>query len=172
MMKSHKTFTKTLSLTRSKVGIFALLVAISIILPGFIHSQWITGPIINATLLLATVFVGPMEAVVLGLMPSAVALSSGLLPLPLAPMVPFIMLGNAVLIVTFHYLKTQNYALRLGLAALLKFAFLHYAVVLVMSDLLEQGIVSKLLVMMSWPQFFTAIIGGALIYPLIKNLKK
>ena len=160
---------KTLELKKTKVVIFAILLAISIVLPAFVHVQWVTGPIINASLLLATALIGPMEAVLLGLMPSTVALSTGLLPFPMAPMVPFIMIGNAILIVFFHYLQSQNYALRLGLAALLKFAFLHFSVVFVMSGFLESPLVSKLMVMMSWPQFVTAVIGGIIIYPIIKN---
>ena len=105
-------------------------------------------------------------------MPSTIALSTGLLPFVLAPMVPFIMIGNAVLVMAFYYLKRQNYVFRLGLAALLKFTFLHYAVVLVMANLIEQGAVAKLMIMMSWPQFFTAVIGGIIIYPIFKVLKK
>jgi hypothetical protein len=167
-----KTSIKVLELKKTKIVIFAILLAISIVLPAFIHVQWITGPIINAALLLATVLIGPMEAVLLGLMPSTVALSTGLLPFALAPMVPFIMIGNAILIVFFHYLKGQNYAFRLGLSALLKFAFLHYAVVFVMSRFLESPIVSKLMVMMSWPQFITAVIGGVIVYPLISSVVK
>ena len=115
------------------------------------------------------VIIGPMEAILLGLMPSAIALSTGLLPIALAPMVPFIMIGNAVLVVLFHYLRGQNFALRLGLSALLKFAFLHFSVVFIMSALLQNEIVSKLAIMMSWPQFVTAVIGGIIVYPIIKS---
>lgn len=167
--KRMKNITKALELKKTKVIIFAILLTISIVLPAFIHVQWMTGPVINAALLLATVLIGPMEAMLLGLMPSTVALSTGLLPFALAPMVPFIMIGNAILIISFHYLKGQNYALRLGLSALLKFAFLHYAVVFVMSRFLDSPILSKLMIMMSWPQFVTAVIGGIVIYPLVKS---
>lgn len=170
-MKS-KTFTKVLSTYKVKLVVFAVLLAVSIALPSFIHSQWVTGPIINAALLIALVTVGPMEAVVLGLMPSAIALSSGLLPIALAPMVPFIMLGNALLIMSFHYLRNQNYVLRLGVSAFLKLMFLHYSVVFIMKGFLDNTIISKLMVMMSWPQFFTAVIGGAIAYPIIKSLSK
>ncbi len=164
-----KNISKVLELRKTKLILFAVLFAISIVLPAFLHMQWVTGPIINASLLLAVVLIGPMEAVVLGLMPSAVALSTGLLPLPLAPMVPFIMIGNAILIASFYYLRNQNYALRLGISALLKFAFLHYAVVFIMNGFLADSLVSKLMIMMSWPQFFTAVIGGIIIYPIIKS---
>ena len=164
-----KISTKVLALKKTKLLIFAVLFAISIILPSFIHVQWITGPIINAVLLLATVLVGPMEAVLIGLVPSTMALVAGLLPLPLAPMVPFIMIGNAVLVVFFHYLKNQNFILRLVMSALFKFAFLHLSVTIVMAKLLDTGLVAKLAVMMSWPQFVTAVIGGIVVYPFIKN---
>jgi len=168
---TSKTVIRALSLPKAKAVLFALFLAIAIILPSFIHSQWITGPIINATLILATFFIGPMEAILLGLMPSAVALSTGLLPLPLAPMVPFIMIGNAILVVLVHYMRNQNYALNLGISALLKFSFLHFSVVFIMPNLLQSEIVSKLAIMMSWPQFVTAIIGGFIAYPIIKKLK-
>ena len=159
----------TLSTTKVRVFIFAVFLAILIVLPALIHNQWITGPIVNAVLLMAAILIGPMEAVILGLMPSAMALSTGLLPLPLAPMVPFIMIGNTLLIVVFCYLRNQNYAFRLGISALVKFAFLHFAAVFVISDLLEQGVLGKLAVMMSWPQLATAIIGGIIIYPIVKT---
>ena len=55
----------------------------------------------NAVLIIAAVLLSPFEAVLIGLVPSAVALSSGLLPLALAPMVPFIMIGNAILVGVF-----------------------------------------------------------------------
>ena len=166
---TSKNITEALSLPKAKAVIFALFLAIAIIVPSFTHSQWITGPVINAILILATVIIGPMEAILLGLMPSAIALSTGLLPIALAPMVPFIMIGNAVLVVLFHYLRGQNFALRLGLSALLKFAFLHFSVVFIMSALLQNEIVSKLAIMMSWPQFVTAVIGGIIVYPIIKS---
>jgi len=166
---TSKTVIGALSLSKAKAVIFALFLGVAIIVPSFLHSQWITGPIINAVLILATVIIGPMEAILLGLMPSAVALSTGLLPLPLAPMVPFIMIGNAVLVVFIHYMRGQNYALNLGVSALLKFSFLHFSVVFIMPNLLQNEIVSKLAVMMSWPQFATAVIGGMIAYPIIKS---
>ena len=121
-MKTTKLACRAVPIVRSRLLLFAVLLALIIILPGFIHNQWITGPVINAALILAAVCIGPMEAVILGLMPSTVALSSGLLPLPLAPMVPFIMVGNAVLILSFQYFAFKNYPLRLLVAAFLKFA--------------------------------------------------
>lgn len=169
---TSKTVINALSLPKIKAIVFALFLAIAIIVPSFFHSQWVTGPVINATLILATVLIGPMEAVLIGLMPSTIALVAGLLPLPLAPMVPFIMIGNAILVVFFHYLKNQNYAVRLLLSAFFKFAFLHLSVTFVMARLLDTGLVAKLAVMMSWPQFITAVIGGIVVYPAISSFVK
>ena len=167
-----KTLIQSFSSTQAKILLFAVLLGIVIIVPAFIHAQWITGPVVNATLLIATVLIGPIEAVLLGLIPSTVALSAGLLPLPLAPMVPFIMLGNAILIAVFHYLYQKNFFVALGISAFLKFAFLHQTVVWLMSRMLDGKIVAKLAVMMSWPQFFTAVIGGVIAYGLLKGVKK
>lgn len=166
---NKKYLSQALDSTRIKVLLFAVFLGIAIIAPAFIHIQWITGPLVNAALILATVLIGPMEAVLIGLMPSTIALVAGLLPLPLAPMVPFIMIGNAVLVAVFHYLYKRNFLIAIGVAAFLKFAFLHESVTLLMSKLLEQEIVAKLAVMMSWPQFFTAVIGGGLAYLILKK---
>jgi len=155
-----------------KVFVFAILLGISVVVPALIHVQWITGPVINAVLIISVVLIGSTEAVLLGLMPSAIALVAGLLPLSLAPMIPFIMIGNAVLVFTFHYFYKKNFFVAIGVAAFLKFVFLHFSVVWLMRGLLDGGLLSKLAVMMSWPQFFTAIIGGVVAYGFLKGVKK
>ena len=167
----NQNLTQAIRLPRAKIVLLLVGLAITTILPAFIHNQWITGPIINATLLIATVVIGPMEAVMLGLMPSTVALATGLLPLPLAPMVPFIMIGNAILIATFYYLRQTSFWGGIGLAAFLKFGFLHLSVIWIMSRLLDSALTMKLATMMSWPQLISALIGGVIAYPVLKNIK-
>ena len=167
-----KSLIQNINSAKVKILMFAIFLAILIVVPAFIHSQWIAGPVVNAVLLISVVLIGPMEAVFLGLMPSAVALSAGLLPLPLAPMIPFIMIGNVIFIATFYYARQINFFGGLGIAALLKFAFLHYTLVWLMNRMLDGQLVAKLAVMMSWPQFFTAVIGGVIAYGLLKGMKK
>jgi len=167
-MKTTKLACRAIPIVRSRLLLFGVLLALVILVPGFIPNQWISGPIVNASLILVAVCVGPMEAVVLGLMPSTIALSSGLLPAPLAPMLPFIMIGNAVLILSFQYLAFKNYPLRLFVAAFMKFAFLNLSLIFLMGRLLDTSLVSQISVMMSWPQFVTAIIGGIIAYPFFK----
>lgn len=103
---------------------FVGLMAVASILPRFIHNQFITGPIINATLFLGAVTLGTGNAILVGLVPSVVALSSGLLPMPLAPMVPFIMISNAVLIIVFNWMRKIHFGAGAIAASLVKYAFL------------------------------------------------
>lgn len=171
-MSISESIAQGISSERIKMLLFALLLALLIVMPFLIHSQWITGPTVNAALFIAAVILGPMRAILLGLMPSTVALSAGLLPLALAPMVPFIMLSNVILVLVFYYLYKRNYFLALGLSAFVKFAFLHQTVTWLMSRMLEPKIVATLGVMMSWPQFITAVIGGLVAYGFLKQIKK
>jgi riboflavin transporter len=171
-MSVSESIERGISSDKIRVLIFAILLALLIIMPFLIHLQWLTGPTVNAALFIATVILGPGRAILLGLMPSTVALSAGLLPFALAPMVPFIMLGNVIMILIFHFLYKKNYFLGLSVAAFLKFAFLHQTVTWLMSRFLANKLVATLSVMMSWPQFVTAIIGGLAAYAFLKQIKK
>lgn len=171
-MSIAESVVKGISSVKVRLLIFTLFLALLILLPALIHFQWVTGPTVNAILFIATVILGPMQAMLLGLMPSTIALSAGLLPFALAPMVPFIMLSNVILVLLFYYLYKRNYFLALGVSAFVKFAFLHQTVTWVMSRYLEQKLVGVLSIMMSWPQFFTAIIGGLVAYAFLRQIGK
>lgn len=171
-MAISKSIERGITSVKVRLLVFAFFLALLIVMPFLIHSQWVTGPTVNAVLFIATVILGPVRAILLGLMPSTIALSSGLLPFVLAPMVPFIMLSNAILVLIFYYLYKRNYFFALSVSAFAKFAFLHQTVVWVMSRYLEQKFVTALGIMMSWPQFFTAIIGGLVAYAFLKQIKK
>lgn len=153
-----------ISLTLAK---FAALLAVATIAPLF-HNQPITGPIVNATLFLGVIFLGTQNALLVGLIPSVIALSSGLLPSPLAPMVPFIMLGNAVLIITFGWLKQKNFWLAVGASSILKFLFLFSTSFVVINLIAQKPIAQKASQMMAWPQLTTALAGGLLAYLILK----
>jgi len=173
-MQTLKQFVReqAFSLSTFKIVSFVFFLAIVIVVPALVHVQWYSGPVINAVLIMACVLVGPMEAMLLGLIPSTVALSSGLLPLPLAPMVPFIMMANAIFIAFFAYTYKTNYWLALLLAAILKFGFLALTVKFVMSAMLADSLVQRLAVMMSWPQLVTALLGGVIAFAILKFLEK
>ena len=135
-------------------------------------SQQITGPIVNALLFIATVILGVQGAVVVAFFPSVFALSVGLLPLPLAPMIPFIMVGNFVLVVVFEYFRIKNFWLGVVVASLVKFLFLWASSSLIVSSLLSSQLATTVSAMFSWPQLITALIGGVIAFIFLKRIKR
>lgn len=160
------------------VAQFLSLASVATILPFFIHVQWLTGPIVNAILILALFLVGIRSALVICLVPSLMALSGGLLPAVLAPVVPFVMISNVILVLSVDYFynnfrdANKSYWLGVLLGALLKFAFLYLSVTWITKLLLKQELAVKVAQMMSWPQFATAVIGGMIAWVMLKWLRR
>lgn len=140
---------------------FIALIGVATIVPLF-HQQLITGPIVNATLFVATIIIGTRAGILVGLIPSVIALPIGTLPVPLAPMVPYIMLSNVILILTFGYLKNKNYWLAVGVASFFKFIFLFVTSLVVTDLLLKKELAESVIIMLSYPQLLTALAGGVL----------
>lgn len=157
---------------RYKTAFFLMLMFLAVYLPTMTHSQLITGSLVNMFLILATLLVGPFEAVMLGLVPSVFALSSGLLPLTMAPIIPIIMLGNLILIGTYHYLGKKNFFAAAATASFFKFLFLYGTAQLLLGHLLGEGLASNSAAMMGWAQLFTALCGSALAYAFLLLMKK
>ena len=101
-----------------------------------------------------------------------IALSAGLLPAILAPMIPFIMLSNAILIMTFSALKKKNYWLNIAIGSTFKFLFLFATSSIVINLLIKKEIAQQVALIMSWPQLLTALAGGVIAYPIIKLIKR
>lgn len=157
---------------------FLGLASIATLLPFFIHLQWVTGPIVNAILIITLFFVGIRSALVLCFVPSLMALSGGLLPAILAPVVPFIMIGNVILVLTVEWIynnlkeTTKGYWFGVVVGAGLKFLFLFISVNLISKLLIKQELVIKVAQIMSWPQFATAVTGGMIAWLALKWLKR
>lgn len=158
---------------KKTLTVSVLLSLIIFFVPAFVHQQFITGPIVNAVLLLSLIYLGKSRAFFLALIPSTVALSRGLLPVALAPMVPFIMMSNVLFIDIFSRFydreKLAKSTLALFLAALLKTTFLFLIVKLLMKGLLNQALLPKVAQMMAWPQLWTALLGGT--FAILVNKK-
>jgi len=86
-------------------------------------------------------------------------------------MIPFIMIGNTILILTFDTLKNKNYWLRVVTSSFLKFIFLYATSSVVINLLLKKDIAQQVAIMMSWPQLITALSGGILAYLSLKTQK-
>ncbi|MEI7749886.1 MAG: hypothetical protein WCJ25_02680 [Candidatus Moraniibacteriota bacterium] len=77
---------------------FAFLSVLVLVSP-LVFSQPITGSFVNAALFLSVVFFGfRKESFLIATVPSLVAVSTGQLPVAFAPLVPFIMAGNLLLV--------------------------------------------------------------------------
>ena len=158
---------------------FGMLLSISIIAPLF-HFQPITGPIVNACLFIATALLGVQAGIMLGLLPSLIALSIGTLPVPLAPMVPFIMASNAIMVVIFawcqtsvrHMSDTAKFGVAVAMASILKFLFLFSTSYIVIHLITQKPIAQKAAQMMSWPQLTTALLGGLIAFAFLRFYKK
>lgn len=175
MLIGHSIKTLSFLKIKEKILIFSALIIMAVYLPAVIHFQPVTGSLVNMSLILAVFLIGPFGAVLLGLIPSVFALASGLLPLPLLPMVPFIIAGNAILIGIYHYLGRKNFYFSIAIAAFCKFLFLFVSAGLLVKFLPEGEKMLALIPMMSWPQFFTAVSGGLMAYfvlSLIGKIKK
>ena len=157
---------------------FLGLAGVATLLPFFIHLQWITGPIINAILILTLFLVGIRSALVICLVPSLMALAGGLLPAVLAPVVPFIMISNAILVLSLDYAYSnfknefRGYWLGVIIGAGLKFLFLLFSVSFIAKLLIKKELAVKVAQMMSWPQFATALTGGLIAWLILKWLKR
>lgn len=147
----------------SELAKFLALLGVSVVVPMF-HNQLATGPIVNAVLFISVVVLGLEKTIFICLIPSVIAMSVGLLPGVLIPMVPFIMISNVLMVFVFFYTKKINYWAGMVFASFIKFLFLY-----VISFALVN---SKIISMMSWPQLLTALAGGVLAYFFLKFIRK
>lgn len=156
---------------------FIGLAGAAAVLPFFVHVQLLTGPIINAIFILVLFLAGARSALVVALIPSLMALSGGLLPAILAPAVPFIMIGNVIFVLCVDLFygwqpTAVGYWKGILVGAILKFVFLYLSVGWITKLLIKQELAMAVARMMSWPQFATAVAGGAIAWIVLKWLKR
>jgi hypothetical protein len=157
---------------------FLGIAGIAVGLPFIIHQQWITGPIVNAVLILALFLSSLRTALIIAFVPSLMALAGGLLPVILAPVIPFIMISNVFFIYTIDLFykkiksETKGYWVGLFFAASLKFIFLQISFMLIGKLLIKGQIILKVSQMLSWSQFFSAVTGGMIAWVILKKIKR
>jgi hypothetical protein len=160
---------KKLVLTRTLQ--FCAFVVVAVVAPYFLN-QLVTGSIINALFFISAELMGIEAAFLLCLIPSLFSLSVGLLPLSLAPMVPFVMTGNALLVLVFSKLKIKNFWLASISASVIKFLFIYGASILLFNFALKGNLPKTVLLMMSWPQLVTALSGAVIAYVFLRVIRK
>jgi hypothetical protein len=148
--------------------------------------QLVTGSCVNTVLAVAALVGGLSCSLVVALCSPVLAYMLGIAPQILT--VPAIMVGNTIFVVLLSLLadKTGKNILRQVIAwiaaAAAKFATLYTIVVwvicgLLSARLLESGIMKAPMLKVlpatfSWPQFFTALIGGAVALAIAPVLRK
>ncbi len=162
------------------VGRMALLLSAAALIPSLGLSQEVTGPLVNALLILSVGLVGVGNAILVGLVPSFVAWSRGILPAPMVVMIPYIVLGNAVLILTYAAFRRRHYWAGVLAGAALKCAFLWGAVTLVArvpvsiqigAEVTPVQIQPAFALMFQYPQFLTAVAGGAMAWGALEGYR-
>lgn len=137
------------------------------------HPQQLVGTVVNAVLVLSAIELGLRKTVPLLFAPSLGVLARGVIFGPFTPflviMLPFIWMGNAILVLIVSKLYKEgkkNYWITLGSAALAKSGFLFStAFVLVSFSILP----ALFLATMGIDQLATALAGGAVAFGLYKS---
>lgn len=172
---------KVLWITRTAV-LIALLVIMQMITSSF-GNTIVTGSIVNLILIISVMTSGLSTGLSVALVSPIFAklLNIG----PLWTLIPFIMLGNMVLVITWYIIgnnknlgKKFTYPIALVTGAVIKFGVLYIGVVKIAIPILTNLPEKKATVIsatFSVPQLITALVGGVLaciILPIIKPLIK
>lgn len=146
----------------------AILLGLTLAIQMLRLPQPATGPLVNAMLVLTAATVGAPSGVAIGLLTPWIAFANGILPPVLGPAIPFIMAGNAVLVLTFAVAARLTAGgrwagqRRVGqVAGVLAGGFLKYLVISAAVRFLV-NVPVPVAVALQLPQLFTAWTGGAL----------
>lgn len=178
-----------MKLTTKQITTTALLLAICVASQFFKNlSVFITGPIVNACLIIAVLSVGLLGAVILGIItPITAFLITGSPVMSAVPaMIPMIMLGNVVLVVTVWLfysviLKATNEHIRLIagmiIGSVVKAIIMGLTIsVWLLPSYLPEAMQEKMLPMLkaqfSTVQLITALIGSVYAFIIWQVLKK
>ncbi|OCL26401.1 ECF transporter S component [Orenia metallireducens] len=142
----------------------AILLALTLVVQALGFPAYITGPLVNMMLLLATILVGLESGLLIGALTPWIALVRGILPPPLAVMIPFIIISNLLWVLIYHFLAKKNKYLGIGLAALSKYGILASAVNFLVN------VPPKIATLMQVPQLLTALAGGLLALSIVKAI--
>lgn len=133
-------------------------------------STFLIGSLVNACLLVAVETVGIRPALLIVLITPIVAYFQQLLPLPIF-IIP-VALGNAIFIGIFSRTKKWNSWLGIGVAASSKMVFMYATFSWLLTLLaIPAKLAAGLMLVMSWPQFVTGVVGGILASIIKKRLR-
>lgn len=162
----------------------AILLAVCICSQFFKNlSVYITGPIINACLILCTMISGLWYGIALSIItPITSFIITGSPIMAAIPLImPFVMVGNAILVIAVHVLKNVpnrkvGFPLSMAVGSIVKGAFMgaSIALIIIPAFLPEKMMAMKTVFQTTFSitQFVTALIGSVLAYLVAIPLKK
>ena len=156
----------------------ALMIALLVILQSATKAggQFLTGSCVNAVLAVTVLTCGIASGLTVALISPFMAFLLGIGP-ALVYIAPAIAVGNAVFVLLLHLLyKKAIWRQIVGLlvAATSKFAALYLLVSVLLCSILplKPMQIKTFQAMFSWPQFVTALIGGAVALSIVPVIKK
>ncbi len=138
-----------------------LLLAIALAIQSFHLPTFVTGPAINAVLIIAVAFTGVSGSILIGSITPLAALAMGIVQPVTVPLVPVIMAANATLGIVFHLLRKRNNYLAVTVAALAKYLAFYIGINFIIV-FVNIKIPAPVLAVFQLPQLFTALVGGFL----------
>lgn len=169
---------KVLWITRTAV-LTALLVVMQVITSS-LGNTLVTGSIVNLILIISVITCGMLTGVTVAVISPICAKFLGIGPF--WSFIPFIVLGNIVLVLVWHYIGNRDtainrlsYIIALVVASVSKFLVLYFGIVKIAIPVILQlpepkaSVISKIF---SVPQIFTATIGGVIAIIMLPILKR
>lgn len=160
----------------------AIAIALLIVMQAVTASmgQLVTGSIVNLILIVSVMIFGLASGLAVSALSPIFAKLLGIGPL--WELIPFIMLGNMVLVLLWHLIAKRTFAKEpipavtaAVIAAVAKFLTLYVTIVLIAVPLLlnlPEGPAKTISTTFSLPQLVTALIGGAAALVILPLLKK
>lgn len=148
-----------------------LLLAIALAIQSLHLPTFITGPVINAVLIVAVVFPGVLGSIVIGCITPLAAWVLGIINPIAAPVIPVIVAANATLGIIFYLLRERNNYLAVIGAALGKY-FVFYVSLNFLFGIFNIRFPAPMLAAFQIPQLLTALVGGIVGLGIIKQLEK
>jgi len=146
----------------------AIMIALAVGFQALGLQQAITGPVINAILLISAEFVGPLSGILVGLITPWMAVTTGIFKGP-APVIPVIIAGNLALVVVFALSRKINRLAGGALAAVAKYAAMTAGIKLLIAR--QIPLKPPIVVAMTMTQLYTAIGGVALALAVMKGME-
>lgn len=157
----------------SRVNVAAGLAALTLVavLAPLLRVQLLTGTIVNACLVVALIALGKKPAFGVALLPSTVAAINGTLPLTLAPLIPVIVIANAILIEVFDFFRNRGFMAAAIASSLAKYAFLSLAGFFYLGFFADPAVSRGVSSVISYMQLTTALLGCLAAYFVVKLFK-